>query len=146
MFNREDGSFTVFNMLWDVLHFITREDLYDLYLQVHTYYEEIEASWVGLILLGDLITIWETEETSVDTLWNDQENWKITRWRFFESSGFHSLEMEDGTMIHMLAERRYPLIREIMLRMLDHGMELEDESDIALDAIKLFIRWTKSEE
>jgi UDP-2,3-diacylglucosamine pyrophosphatase LpxH len=140
MFNREDESFTVFNMLWDVLHFITREDLYDLYLQVQTYYEEIEATGVGLILFGDLITIWETEETSVDTLWNDQENWEITRWRFFESSGVHSLEMEDGTMIYMLAERRYPLIKEIMLRMLDHGMELEDESDVALDVIKLFIR------
>jgi hypothetical protein len=80
---------------------------------VQTYYENIEAPGVGLILLGDLITIWETEETSNDTLWNNQENWEITRWRFFESSGVHSLEMEDGTMIHMLAERRYPLIRDL---------------------------------
>lgn len=146
MFNREDESFTVFNMLWDVLHLIDREDLYNLYLQVQTYYENIEATGVGLILFGDLITIQETEETSNDTLWNDQENWEITRWRFFESSGVHSLEMEDGTMIHMLVERRYPLIRELMLRMLDHGMELEDETEVALMVIKLFIRWTKSEE
>ena len=86
MFTREDESFTLFNMLWDVLHFITREDLYDLYMKVQTYYAEIEASGVGLILFGDLITIWETEETSVDSLWNDQENWEITRWRFFEAS------------------------------------------------------------
>ena len=146
MFNREDESFTVFNMIWDVLHLIDREDLYNLYLQVQTYYEEIEASGVGLILFGDLITIWETEETSNDILWNDQEKWEITRWRFFESSGVHSLEMEYGTMIHMLAERRYPLIRELMLRMLDHGMELEDETEVAFMVIKLFIRWTKLEE
>ena len=78
MFNREDESFTVFNMLWDVLHMIDREDLYNLYLQVQTYYENIEATGVELILLGDLITIWETEETSNDTLWNNQENWEIT--------------------------------------------------------------------
>ncbi|GJU05881.1 hypothetical protein Tco_1122311 [Tanacetum coccineum] len=39
----------------------------------------------------------------------------------------HTLELEDGTMIHMLAERRYPLSRELMIRMLDHGMEVEDE-------------------
>jgi hypothetical protein len=57
MFNREDESFTVFNMLWDVLHIIDRQDLYNLYLQVQTYYENIEATGVGLILLGDLITI-----------------------------------------------------------------------------------------
>lgn len=146
MIHIEDESFATFNMLWDVLHNITRADLYDLYVQVQTYYAEIEASGVGLILLGELITIWDTEETSVDPLWNDQENWEITRWRFFESSKVHTLEMEDGTMIHMLAETRYPLIREIMLRMLDHGMELEDESEVALDVIKLFIRWVKSEE
>ena len=74
MFNREDESFTVFNMLWDVLHIVDREDLYNMYLQVQIYYENIEATGVGLILLGDLITIWETEETSNDTLWKNQEN------------------------------------------------------------------------
>ncbi|GJS93460.1 hypothetical protein Tco_0800428 [Tanacetum coccineum] len=46
--------------------------------------------------------------------------------------GVHTLELEDGTMIHMLTERRYPLSRELMIRMLDHGMEVEDESDIAI--------------
>ncbi|GKF27921.1 hypothetical protein Tco_0094263, partial [Tanacetum coccineum] len=59
-----------------------------------------------------------------------------------ESSGVHTLELEDGTMIHMLAERRYPLSRELMIRMLDHGMEVEDESEIAIAVIHLFILWT----
>ncbi|GJR24803.1 hypothetical protein Tco_1375368 [Tanacetum coccineum] len=43
--------------------------------------------------------------------------------------GVHTLEIEDGTMIHMLAERRYPLSRELMIRMLDHGMEVEEETE-----------------
>ncbi|GJR82672.1 ribonuclease H-like domain, reverse transcriptase, RNA-dependent DNA polymerase [Tanacetum coccineum] len=51
-------------------------------------------------------------------------------------------ELEDGTMIHMLTERRYPLSRELMIRMLDHGMEVEDESEIAITLIHLFILWT----
>ncbi|GJR00816.1 hypothetical protein Tco_0523800 [Tanacetum coccineum] len=38
--------------------------------------------------------------------------------------GVHTLEIEDGTMFHMLAERRLSSIRELMLRMLDHGMEV----------------------
>ncbi|GJX19494.1 hypothetical protein Tco_0222171 [Tanacetum coccineum] len=42
----------------------------------------------------------------------------------------------------MLAERRYPLSRELMIRMLDHGMEVEDESEIAITLIHLFILWT----
>ncbi|GKD67991.1 hypothetical protein Tco_1322081, partial [Tanacetum coccineum] len=55
----------------------------------------------------------------------NQEDWEIIRWRLNESLGVHTLELEDGTMIHMLAERRYPLSRELMIRMLDHGMEVE---------------------
>ncbi|GJW75368.1 hypothetical protein Tco_0134738 [Tanacetum coccineum] len=54
----------------------------------------------------------------------------------------HTLEIEDGTMIHMLAERRYPLSRELMIRMLDHGMEVEDENETAITLIHLFILWT----
>ena len=49
-------------------------------------------------------------------------------------------------MIHMLAERRYPLVRDIMIRMLDHGMEVEDESEVALMVIELFIKWTTSDD
>ncbi|GJU90068.1 hypothetical protein Tco_1302491 [Tanacetum coccineum] len=56
--------------------------------------------------------------------------------------GVHTLELEDGTMIHMLAERRYPLSRELMIRMLDHGMEVEDENETAITLIHLFILWT----
>ncbi|GJZ67323.1 hypothetical protein Tco_0630563, partial [Tanacetum coccineum] len=72
----------------------------------------------------------------------NQEDWEIVRWRLDESLGVHTLELEDGTMIHMLAERRYPLSRELMIRMLDHGMEVEDESEIAIAVIHLFILWT----
>ncbi|GKF43563.1 hypothetical protein Tco_0130115 [Tanacetum coccineum] len=99
---------------------------------IQSYYEHIPPTGLGLILLGDLTTIWETPETSNDDFWKNQEDWEIIRWRLNESSGVHTLELEDGTMIHMLAERRYPLSRELMIRMLDHGMEVEDERDLKL--------------
>ncbi|GJZ41968.1 hypothetical protein Tco_0588854 [Tanacetum coccineum] len=82
------------------------------------------------------------EGISMITALQNQEDWEIVRWRLNESSGVHTLELEDGTMIHMLTERRYPLSRELMIRMLDHGMEVEDESDIAITLIHLFILWT----
>lgn len=56
------------------------------------------------------------------------------------------MELEDGTMIHMLAERRYPLTRDLMIRMLDHGMEVEAENEVALMVIELFIKWTTSDD
>ncbi|GJR59634.1 hypothetical protein Tco_1501796 [Tanacetum coccineum] len=119
-----------------------RQDLYHLYRVVDDYYEHIPPTGLGLTLLGDLNIIWETAESSDDDFWKDQEEWEIIRWRFHESSGVHTLEIEDGTMIHMLAERRYPLSRELMIRMLEHGMEVEDESETAITLIHLFILWT----
>ncbi|GJR95229.1 hypothetical protein Tco_0267403 [Tanacetum coccineum] len=60
---------------------------------------------------GNLI---DYRSSSDDDFWKNQEDWEIVRWRLNESSGVHTLELEDGTMIHMLAERRYLLSRELM--------------------------------
>ncbi|GJS18102.1 hypothetical protein Tco_0412574 [Tanacetum coccineum] len=139
---RANNHFRAFNTLWEILHILDRQDLYHLYLVVQDYYKHIPPTGLGLILLGDLTTIWETSATSDDDFWKNQEDWEIIRWRLNESSGVHTLELEDGTMIHMLTERRYPLSRELMIRMLDHGMEVEEESDIAITLIHLFILWT----
>ncbi|GJR19387.1 putative ribonuclease H-like domain-containing protein [Tanacetum coccineum] len=140
--HRANNHFRAFDTLWEILHVLDRQDLYHLYRVVEDYYEHIPPTGLGLMLLGDLTIIWETAESSDDDFWKDQEEWEIIRWRFHESSGVHTLEIEDGTMIHMLAERRYPLSRELMIRMLDHGMEVEDENETAITLIHLFILWT----
>ncbi|GKD30055.1 hypothetical protein Tco_1240833 [Tanacetum coccineum] len=140
--HRANNHFRAFDTLWEILHVLDRQDLYHLYRVVDDYYEHIPPTGLGLSLLGDLNIIWETAESSDDDFWKDQEEWEIIRWRFHESSGVHTLEIEDGTMIHMLAERRYPLSRELMIRMLEHGMEVENESETAITLHHLFISWT----
>ncbi|GJS98704.1 hypothetical protein Tco_0819874 [Tanacetum coccineum] len=95
-----------------------------------------------IIEFKSLTQLTHGETRSISSILKNQEDWKIIRWRLNESSGVHTLELEDGTMLHMLAERRYPLSRELMIRMLDHGMEVEDESEIAITLIHLFILWT----
>ncbi|GJV62148.1 hypothetical protein Tco_1468248, partial [Tanacetum coccineum] len=126
---RANNHFRAFNTLWEILHILDRQDLYHLYRVVQDYYEHIPPTGLGLVLLGDLTTIWETPETSDDDFWKNQEDWEIIRWRLNESSGVHTLELED-------------LSRELLIRMLDHGMEVEDESEIAITLIHLFILWT----
>ncbi|GJW49633.1 hypothetical protein Tco_0090984 [Tanacetum coccineum] len=105
--HRENNHFRAFDTLWEILHVLDRQD---------NFYSPLSSD---------------------DDFWKDQEEWEIIRWRFHESSGVHTLEIEDGTMIHMLAERRYPLSRELMIRMLEHGMEVEDESETAITLIHL---------
>ncbi|GJR75304.1 hypothetical protein Tco_0087669 [Tanacetum coccineum] len=46
-------------------------------------------------------------------------------------------EFKDGTVIHMLVERKYPLSKELLQRMLDFGLEVEVESTVALDLIRV---------
>ncbi|GJV53650.1 putative reverse transcriptase domain-containing protein [Tanacetum coccineum] len=76
-------------------------------------YSEVTLEGNELILWGDLKIMMEssTEE-------NDQK-------------------LEDGTIIHILVERRYPLSKELLQRMLDFGLEVEVESTDALDLIRV---------
>ncbi|GKD25105.1 hypothetical protein Tco_1231319 [Tanacetum coccineum] len=75
-------------------------------------YSETTLEGIELILWGDLKIMMDssTEE-------NDQK-------------------FEDGTVIHMLVERRYPFSKELLQRMLDLGLEVERESTVALDLIR----------
>nr|GEV11592.1 retrovirus-related Pol polyprotein from transposon TNT 1-94 [Tanacetum cinerariifolium] len=52
---------------------------------------------------GDLRTMFK--ETADDDLWNNQEEWILKSWNFYENYGVHTLTLEDGTEIYMLAER-----------------------------------------
>ncbi|GKB30294.1 hypothetical protein Tco_0869695 [Tanacetum coccineum] len=70
---------------------------------------------------------------------------EIVRWRLYEACGVYILELEDGTVIHMLVERRYPLSKELLQRMLDFGLEVEVDSTAALDLIR-FIKQQLNEE
>ncbi|GJY80358.1 putative ribonuclease H-like domain-containing protein, partial [Tanacetum coccineum] len=63
-------------------------------------------------------------------------NQEIVTWRLYEAFGVYILELEDGIVIHMLVERRYPLSNDLMQRMLDFGLEVEIESTVALDLIR----------
>ncbi|GKA81497.1 hypothetical protein Tco_0788189 [Tanacetum coccineum] len=47
------------------------------------------------------------------------EDWKIVTWRLYEACGVYTLELEDGTVIHMLVERRYMLVLAWMGRCMD---------------------------
>ncbi|GJW85054.1 putative ribonuclease H-like domain-containing protein, partial [Tanacetum coccineum] len=77
------------------------------------------------------------EVTDQGDFWNDQQDWEIVTWRLYEACGVCILEFKDGTVIHMLVERKYPLSKELLQRMLDFGLEVEVESTAALDLIRV---------
>ncbi|GJS97494.1 hypothetical protein Tco_0804462 [Tanacetum coccineum] len=76
---------------------------------------------------------------------SNQQDWKIITWRLYEAYGVCILELEDGIVIHMLVERRYPLSKELLQRMLNLRFEVKRESTVALDLIR-FIKQQIDEE
>ncbi|GJS11337.1 hypothetical protein Tco_0368133 [Tanacetum coccineum] len=137
---RANGHIRAFNTLNEVLHILDRQDLHNLHRLVIEYYEHIPPIGLGLILHGDLTTMMETTEESDVELWRNQTEWEIIRWRLYESTGVHILELENGTMIHMLAEQGYPLTRELMQRMLEHKLEVQRETEDALNLIRFVMK------
>ncbi|GJR62703.1 hypothetical protein Tco_1504865 [Tanacetum coccineum] len=135
---RANGNFRAFNCLLEVLHIFDRQDLFHLYDLVMEQYSEITLEGIELILWGDLKIMMESsqEENDQSDFWDDQQDWEIVTWRLYEACGVYILELKDGTVIHMLVEKRYPLSKDLLQRMLDLGLEVERESTAALDLIR----------
>ncbi|GKB15100.1 hypothetical protein Tco_0849023, partial [Tanacetum coccineum] len=144
---RANGNFRAFNYLMEVLHIFDRQDLFHLYDLMREQYSEVTLDGFVLILWGDLKIMMEssTEGNVQSDFWSGQQDWKIVTWRLYESCGVCILEFEDGIVIHMLVERRYPLSKDLLQRMLDLGLEVERESSVALDLIR-FIKQQIDEE
>ncbi|GJV66444.1 hypothetical protein Tco_1477272 [Tanacetum coccineum] len=101
-------------------------------------YLYLQSQWefraFNYLILEDMMNP-STEGKKQSTLeW--QQDWKIVTWRMYESCRVCILEFEDGIVIHMLVERRYPLSKDLLQRMLDLGLEVERESSVALDLIR----------
>ncbi|GJU05126.1 putative ribonuclease H-like domain-containing protein [Tanacetum coccineum] len=112
---RANGNFRAFNYLIKVLHIFDRQDLFHLYDLMREQYSEVTLYGFELILWGDLKIMMESS-----TEGNEQ-------------------------VIHLLVERRYPLSKDLLQRMLDLGLEVERESSVALDLIR-FIKQRIDEE
>ncbi|GJU80864.1 hypothetical protein Tco_1283229 [Tanacetum coccineum] len=62
---------------------------------------------------------------------------------FLKGQGYKNVQKLRKRKADVTGERcKETLSRELMIRMLDHGMEVEDESETAITLIHLFILWT----
>ncbi|GKB49017.1 hypothetical protein Tco_0899770 [Tanacetum coccineum] len=62
---------------------------------------------------------------------------KVLRWKLYESCGVHTLFMDGTPMeISMLVEKKYPLVKELLEKMLNLKFKAEEESTMAFELIK----------
>ncbi|GJZ12072.1 hypothetical protein Tco_0546831 [Tanacetum coccineum] len=111
-----------------------REDLDDVYKLVMDIYQDKIPEGFDKVLWGDLIVMFNPDEQ--DEFWNSQHEWKVVSWKLHSSSGVHTLMTDEGLVVHMLIEKKYPLKKEILMQMLKLKLESEEESTMALELIR----------
>ncbi|GJU04666.1 hypothetical protein Tco_1121096 [Tanacetum coccineum] len=132
---RADGSSSYHGDLQAFFRRLDRQDMHDLYRLVQERFQTTTLEGHDLILWGDLKMIFEPDEG--DEVWRNQQDWKLMKWKLHENCGVHSLLMWGTPMeINMLVEKEYPLIKDILEKMLRLQLEAEEESTMALELIK----------
>ncbi|GKA18536.1 hypothetical protein Tco_0698451 [Tanacetum coccineum] len=95
-----------------------------------------DGSSGGIKTFSEIVTRTMFDANAEDELWQNQERWNLKSWNFYENCGVHTLTLEDGTEIHMLAERKYPLTKETLERMMSLKLIAESASDSAYDLLR----------
>ncbi|GJZ35828.1 putative reverse transcriptase domain-containing protein, partial [Tanacetum coccineum] len=49
-------------------------------------------------------------------------------WKLHKSTGVHTLETDTEMVIHMLVEKKYPLMKKVLLQMLELKLEIKDDT------------------
>ncbi|GJZ85730.1 hypothetical protein Tco_0651069 [Tanacetum coccineum] len=131
---RSNGQKRWFSTLMRVLSVFDREDLDAVYKLVMDIYQDKIPEGFDKVLWGDLIVMFNPDEQ--DEFWNSQHEWKVVSWKLHSSSGVHTLMTDEGLVVHMLIEKKYPLKKEILVQMLKLKLESEEESTMALELIR----------
>ncbi|GJS46716.1 hypothetical protein Tco_0596837 [Tanacetum coccineum] len=115
---KADGSSSYHGNIQAFLRRLDRHDLNDLYSLVQERFQDHPLEGHDLLLWGDLRMIFDPDEK--DELWMNQLDWKLLKWKLHENYGVHTLFMDGTPMeINMLVEKRYPLIKELLEKMLN---------------------------
>ncbi|GJS35179.1 hypothetical protein Tco_0533561, partial [Tanacetum coccineum] len=116
-----------------------RQDVLDLYRLVKKRFKTASPEGYHRLLWEDLIIVFEPSED--DDTWKAQQDYILISWRLFDSCGVHVLLMDTGIAIHMLIEKIYPFIQEMLSRMLSRRLEVDHECEIAYE----LLRFTRSQ-
>ncbi|GKA22228.1 hypothetical protein Tco_0708190 [Tanacetum coccineum] len=131
---RSDGSSRWIKTVTEMAIRFDRMDFEELYNLVMKRFHKSTPEGIDLIRWGDLRTMFG--ENADSDLWKKQEEWILKSWNFYENSGIHILVLEDDIELFMLAERRYPLTKETLKKMMDLKLVAETESDSAYDLLR----------
>nr|GEX53071.1 hypothetical protein [Tanacetum cinerariifolium] len=130
-----DGSYRHFLTFSKMLEVLDRQDVLDLHKIVMERFLANDPEGYDMILWRDLKTLMESSKD--DKIWRNQQDWKLLSWKLYETYGVHTLMLDDSLVsINIFVEKRYPLTKEILEKMLSWRLEAKTKSTLALDLIK----------
>nr|GEU46800.1 ribonuclease H-like domain-containing protein [Tanacetum cinerariifolium] len=132
---RADGSSKNYKIFSKMLDDFDRQDVMDLHRLVEERYTTTSPEGYDLMLWDDLKTLFEPDKEN--ELWKNQFEYNLISWRLCDSSGIHILLMYNGITIHMLIEKKYPLGQEMKSNMLNKRLEVEQESEMAFELLRI---------
>ncbi|GJT81678.1 putative ribonuclease H-like domain-containing protein [Tanacetum coccineum] len=89
-------------------------DLDAVYRLVMDIYQDKIPKGFDKVLWGDLTVMFNPDEQ--DGVLESQHEWNIISWKLHSSSGVHTLMTDEGLVVHMLIEKKYPLKMEILVQ------------------------------
>ncbi|GJU57251.1 hypothetical protein Tco_1235017 [Tanacetum coccineum] len=125
-----------------MLKSFSREDLEDLYKLVKARYGSTRpVEDLDLVLWNDLKNMFESHVE--DTVWRNQQGYKVLEWKLYDSYKVHFLRMK-SMQIYMLVENKYPLTPATLSMMLEKKLRIDYESEMAYQLCKLIIKQLKN--
>ncbi|GKA72999.1 hypothetical protein Tco_0779215 [Tanacetum coccineum] len=114
---RADGSTSYHGDIKAFLRRLDRQDLEVVYRLAQEKFQDHPLEGHDLMLWGDLRMIFDPNIE--DEVWMNQQDWKLMKWKLHESCGIHTLSMWSTPIkINMLVEKKYPLTKDILKKML----------------------------
>ncbi|GJR99812.1 putative ribonuclease H-like domain-containing protein [Tanacetum coccineum] len=93
------------------------------------------------VLWDDLKVMFEPHVK--DTVWRNQQDYRVLEWKLYDSCGVHFLRMQH-MQIYMLVEKKYHLTPAIITDMLNKKLQCDHFSEMAYQLLKLLTKQLKN--
>ncbi|GKB01723.1 hypothetical protein Tco_0829767 [Tanacetum coccineum] len=101
-----------------------QEDLDAIYKLVMDIYQDKIPEGFDKVLWEFMVYV--SIQKNKMSFWNSQLNGEVVSWKLHSSLGVHTLMTDEGLVVHMLIEKKYPLKKEILMQMLKIKLESEE--------------------
>ncbi|GKE33283.1 hypothetical protein Tco_1452605 [Tanacetum coccineum] len=113
--HKADGSYKTYIFFSQMLNDFDREALIVVYRLFNEKYASTRPGFDDLMLWGDMKVMFKPN--SDDAVWKNHNSQELIEWKLYDSCGVHSLMLGEVS-IHMLVEKKYPLLQYTLTRML----------------------------